>query len=343
MMAMLGVGMAGLGLMKSQTAVAKQKAQIQADASAQAQLASAMAHQSATASTNWATNQAMQASAYQRVVEQVVQSEVNKDYQTAFANFQSQERQRIQRIIDLVLQTTVTINLIPKTGLIQGFIRRSNLSLGTIANYNGQEVIVTHDHFDDNNRNGRASLTYIQANYSHIHLAGALGIVTLDTNDLGAIYNPVNGIMMLHLLNGNSFNVTPTVATIATNYFPDANENCYYSYVPGWNRDDAISSYNTTSNSIIDFVPYPALYVDIVRMTTMSSYHLSPTWGGEAGKGDSGTGLFNSNGELIGVFQTRDARNLTFGDRVGNIGYNLSEDKEASDPVFSNNNFNIIQ
>jgi hypothetical protein len=98
MLAMLGLTMAGAGVMKSQSAQKKQQELAQANAVAQAQLATAKADQAQTAGANWAENQAMQASAKQTVVTQVTQSQANKDFWVAYNNWfrQAQIANQIQ-------------------------------------------------------------------------------------------------------------------------------------------------------------------------------------------------------------------------------------------------------
>jgi hypothetical protein len=84
MLAMLGLTMAGAGVMKSQSAQKKQQELAQANAVAQAQLATAKADQAQTASANWEHNQAMQASATQKVYTQVQQSQANIDFWASY-------------------------------------------------------------------------------------------------------------------------------------------------------------------------------------------------------------------------------------------------------------------
>jgi len=356
MLAVLGMTMAGAGVMKSQTAIAKQKEQIQADSLAQSQLASAKAQQNATASANWAKNQTMQANAYQQVVGQVVQSEANKSFFDDFINWYNEQIDRTRRLLYILQNTSVTINLIRPNG-------RASLSLGTIANYNGQQVIVTHDHFSDP-PNRHSSLDYIQKNYSRVYIEGSYGNTLISPYDLDVEYRN-NGVIFLSLKNGQPFNVTPIAAEIAFNYRPPSDETCYFNYVEGWNRDKTqpidifnysigVASFNSSSftnlinTSQVNIIPHSILQIDGSTMGAIpdNPNGLTTILGGGAGRGDSGTGLFNQNGQLIGVFQTRDPRNNSFGEQLPNMAYNYSwfgQTPSESDPVYSNNNFNIIQ
>jgi len=88
MLAMMGLTLAGAGMMKTQTAVAKQNEQATQQAQALAQLQAQQSAQKQTAQANWAENQAMQASAKQAVVTQVIQSQANKDFWAAYAEWQ---------------------------------------------------------------------------------------------------------------------------------------------------------------------------------------------------------------------------------------------------------------
>jgi len=88
MLAMMGLTLAGAGMMKTQTAVAKQNEQATQQAQALAQLQAQQSAQKQAAQANWAENQAMQASAKQAVVTQVIQSQANKDFWAAYAEWQ---------------------------------------------------------------------------------------------------------------------------------------------------------------------------------------------------------------------------------------------------------------
>jgi len=80
MLAIMGLTLAGAGMMKTQTAVAKQNEQATQQAQALAQLQAQQSAQKQTAQANWAENQAMQASAKQAVVTQVTQSQANIEF-----------------------------------------------------------------------------------------------------------------------------------------------------------------------------------------------------------------------------------------------------------------------
>jgi len=98
MIAMLGLTMAGAGMMKSQTAIAKKNAQQVQKAQALADLQVQQTAQAQTAQANWAENQAMQASAKQTVMTQVTQSQANKDFWSAYAVWQQQVARRLEAI-----------------------------------------------------------------------------------------------------------------------------------------------------------------------------------------------------------------------------------------------------
>jgi len=95
---MMGLTLAGAGMMKTQTAVAKQNEQATQQAQALAQLQAQQSAQAQTAQANWAENQAMQASAKQAVVTQVTQSQANKDFWSAYAVWQQQVARRLEAI-----------------------------------------------------------------------------------------------------------------------------------------------------------------------------------------------------------------------------------------------------
>jgi len=345
MLAVLGMTMAGAGIMKSQTAISKQKEQIQVDSLAQSQLASAKAQQNATASANWAQNQTMQANAYQWVVGQVTQSEANRIHFENLSNWQRDVRQkRIEEIMAIILNTTVSITLIPR---VAG--ANTMLSLGTIANYNGMEVLVTHDHYSDP-PNQKNSLPWIQRDYSHIYLSGASGQISIDTMLLKEDYKN-NGIMFLSLPGGAFFGVTPMIANIAFNYRPQQSEVCHYGYIYGFNRDEEIVNINLVPNNglplIFNYVPHSAIDTESRNMIAQTDNvnGFKTEWGGNAGPGDSGTGLFNSNGELIGVFQNVDSRGLTMGDVIGNLQQVLiygAEGARERGPMYGEGKFNLI-
>jgi len=98
MLAIMGLTLAGAGMMKTQTAVAKQNEQATQQAQALAQLQAQQSAQKQTAQANWAENQAMQASAKQAVVTQVTQSQANKDFWSAYAEWQKQVVRRLEAI-----------------------------------------------------------------------------------------------------------------------------------------------------------------------------------------------------------------------------------------------------
>jgi hypothetical protein len=137
MLAMLGLTMAGAGVMKSQSAQKKQQELAQANAVAQAQLVTAKADQAQTASVNWAENQAMQASAKQSVVTQVSQSQANKDFWVAYADWQRKAilAEQKRKLIQILSQNTPFIDEIKsriQTLLSQYGIRLSGISLNQV-------------------------------------------------------------------------------------------------------------------------------------------------------------------------------------------------------------------
>ncbi len=310
MLAMLGLTMAGAGVMKSQSAQKKQHELAQANAIAQAQLATAKAEQAQTARANWEQNQAMQANANKKVYTKVQQSQANIDFWAAFAEWQQRGLERIRNLLYILQNTRVTFTLIDANGV-------PNYSLGTIANYNGRQVLVTHDHFDKANPNQQNSLAFIQQNFPLVHIQGSLNGTFINTADLLVEYrNP--GVIFLSLANGNDFGVTPIAAEIAFNYRPSPDEICFYSYLPGFNSNDNVNA------SVI----YPTLQLNqSITQYTVADYNAFLLHSGatiplpsglnnpngfvinyaNGGQGDSGTGLFNSRGELIGVFQTNSA------------------------------------
>ncbi|MCL4252601.1 MAG: hypothetical protein KJ043_02345 [Anaerolineae bacterium] len=103
MLAMLGLTMAGAGVMKSQSAQKKQHELAQANAVAQAQLATAKAEQAQTASANWEQNQTMQANATKKVYTKVQQSQANIDFWASYVAWQvrvleSERKRQIEAI-----------------------------------------------------------------------------------------------------------------------------------------------------------------------------------------------------------------------------------------------------
>jgi hypothetical protein len=90
MLAMLGLTITGAGVMKSQTAIAKQNALNAQKAQDLAKLQAQQDAQKADASANWEQNLAMQAEAGQDVVVGVKQSQANKNYWAAFAIWKAQ-------------------------------------------------------------------------------------------------------------------------------------------------------------------------------------------------------------------------------------------------------------
>jgi len=88
MLAMMGLTLAGAGMMKTQTSIAKKQEQQAQNVQALAQLQAQQSAQKQVAQANWAENQAMQASAKQAVVTQVIQSQANKDFWAAYAEWQ---------------------------------------------------------------------------------------------------------------------------------------------------------------------------------------------------------------------------------------------------------------
>jgi len=84
MIAMMGLTMAGAGLMKSESARKKQDELAKADALATATLATALAEQKESAQENWAENQAIRAEAKQQVYTKVTQSQANIDFWSSY-------------------------------------------------------------------------------------------------------------------------------------------------------------------------------------------------------------------------------------------------------------------
>ncbi len=84
MIAMLGLTMAGAGVMKSESARKKQDELAKQDAIAQANLVAILAEQKDSAEDNWAENQAMRAEAKQQVYTKVTQSQANKDFWASY-------------------------------------------------------------------------------------------------------------------------------------------------------------------------------------------------------------------------------------------------------------------
>ncbi len=90
MLAMLGLTIAGAGIMKSESAIAKQKEQEAKKAEELANLQAQQSVQKADASANWEENLAMQAEANLDVVVGVKQSQANKNYWAAYALWKAQ-------------------------------------------------------------------------------------------------------------------------------------------------------------------------------------------------------------------------------------------------------------
>lgn len=85
MLAMLGLTMAGAGVMKSESARKKQEGLAKADALAEITLATALAEQKDSAEENWAENQTLQANAQQAVMTEVTQSDANRQFWADYA------------------------------------------------------------------------------------------------------------------------------------------------------------------------------------------------------------------------------------------------------------------
>jgi len=85
MLAMLGLTMAGAGVMKSESARKKQDELAKQDAIAQANLVAVLAEQKDSAEENWAENQVMQENAQQSVMTEVTQSEANRQFWADYA------------------------------------------------------------------------------------------------------------------------------------------------------------------------------------------------------------------------------------------------------------------
>jgi len=81
---MLGLTMAGAGVMKSESARKKQDELAKAEAVAQANLITALAEQKESAEDNWAENQEMCAEAKQQVYTKVTQSQANIDFWASY-------------------------------------------------------------------------------------------------------------------------------------------------------------------------------------------------------------------------------------------------------------------
>lgn len=348
-LATLGIITAGAGAISmTATALAKKREQDEAKSAQTATLQKQQSAQAQNAGANWAENQAMQANAKQSVVTQVTQSQANKDFWASFSEWQQRELERIRNLLYILQNTRVTFTLIDANGV-------PNYSLGTIANYNGRQVLVTHDHFNKSNPNQRNSLAFIQQNFPFVHIQGSLNGTFIKTSDLQVEYrNP--GVIFLSLANGNDFGVTPIAAEIAFNYRPPSDEICFYSYLPGFNSNDNVNTSITyptlqLNQSITQYTvaDYNAFLLHSGTMIPLPAGFNNPngfiiTYA-EAGQGDSGTGLFNSSGQLMGVFQTSQAQNGTLGDRLRNFFYNWlgNEHQQSTDPAVSDNMFNIIQ
>jgi len=357
MLALLGLTIAGAGIMKSESAISKQKEQIQADSLAQAQLASAKAQQNASANVNWATNQTMQANAYQRAYNSVSQSFANQEFWAGYITWKvavrlAEEKKRKDELAMLIkaklfsppqiirrvpqaylvaLNTTVTITYIDTQG-------NSNYSLGTIANYNGQQVLVTHDHISDsaNPPDTCNSLNSIQSNYTWMHIHGALDDVIINTADLNVLCRGLQtGVTFLSLKSGGNFNVTPMEAQINFNYNPTIGDRIYYSYIPSRNdqwwllsNQDLQLPLNLANPFVVPLQQFSEVDIKEEMITRGISGREIIIEYGSAGQGDSGGGLFNTDGELVGVFQSvvnkREYKTTgVFWDDVRNIGFNV--------------------
>jgi hypothetical protein len=87
-LATLGIITAGAGaITMTATALAKKREQDEAKSAQMATLQVQQSAQAQSAGANWATNQTMQASAKQAVVTQVMQSQANKDFWVAYAEW----------------------------------------------------------------------------------------------------------------------------------------------------------------------------------------------------------------------------------------------------------------
>jgi len=82
---MLGLTIAGAGIMKSESAITKQKEQEAKKSQELANLQAQQSAQKADATANWEENLAMQAEAKQIVMTQVTQSQANKEFWSAYA------------------------------------------------------------------------------------------------------------------------------------------------------------------------------------------------------------------------------------------------------------------
>ncbi len=112
MLAMMGLTLAGAGMMKTQTVVAKQNEQATQQAQALAQLQAQQSAQKQVAQANWADNQAMQASAKQAVVTKVTQSQANIEFMDSHNRWY---RESTIKNLLIQLQQSVTLDGIRNT------------------------------------------------------------------------------------------------------------------------------------------------------------------------------------------------------------------------------------
>jgi len=112
MLAIMGLTLAGAGMMKTQTAVAKQNEQATQQAQALAQLQAQQSAQKQVAQANWADNQAMQASAKQAVVTKVTQSQANIEFMDSHNRWY---RESTIKNLLIQLQQSVTLDGIRNT------------------------------------------------------------------------------------------------------------------------------------------------------------------------------------------------------------------------------------
>jgi len=118
MLAMLGLTMAGAGMMKSESARKKQDELVKADTLANVALATALAEQKDFAEENFAENQTIQANAQQSVMTEVTQSEANRQFWADYAIWE-QKVAEAEAKRQAQQQTTTTGRMFPPGSTVE--------------------------------------------------------------------------------------------------------------------------------------------------------------------------------------------------------------------------------
>lgn len=161
------------------------------------------------------------------------------------------------------------------------------------------------------------SETFIKSSL-YIYLEGLTGNLEISTHELEFKCTPNRGINFIKRKNGLGFNITPISAHIRFDSHHAVGDYVYYPHIPGNNRyvtqfrEDR--EYSPETGEYYIRYPYqPYSEIAITGSNTGSGYYIED---GQASQGDSGAGLFNSAGELIGVFRQQipvpDIRNWQF-------------------------------